>query len=900
MEEDNKKSREELLDELSKLRRRVLKLDKSEALHKKAEEKARENEQRFRSLVEATSDWVWEVDHNGFYTYASPKVRDLLGYEPEEVIGLTPFDLMSESEAERMRALFLRVRDLRRPFSSLENVNIHKDGHQVVLDTSGVPILDSNKKLLGYRGIDRDITERKRADAILRESESRFRELADSLPQIVTEMDGKGNITFVNKNAFLVSGYTTEDLDKGMTVLQMVAPEEHVRLMENIERVICGESFNSHEYTVVRKDGSRFPAAVYSNPISSCGKVVGCRAILMDITHLKRQEQALRRSETQYRTLLENISDGVFMVDREGRFTFVNDVIVERSRHPREWFIGRRFTDIVRHDYRDLSERHFRSDMDGGESPPFEVVLSYSVMPGQETWVEVNRKPLFDSGRVVAVFGTSRDISARKRMEEEIRESEGKFRSLVERSDAGVYLIQDDVFRYANARFAEMLGYTVEEVVDRMAPGDVVFPEDYRRFSAENIRKRLAGEVESMRYGIRMVTKTGQIRYMEAYGSRTVYRSRPAVIGTILDVTDRKATETALKESEERYRGIFENSPVGIFQSTFEGRFIKVNPALAVMLGYESPQDLIDSVSDMATQVYVEPSRREEILREMRDGYGRIAYEAEFLRRDGRRWTGRVTMSTINDADGIPHHLDGIVEDVTEKKAMEERLRSTMERLRYLSHRLLEIQEKERRYLAVELHDEMGQVLTALRISLKRAERSKGREPAAADINESVRMVDGLIERVRNLSIELRPSILDDFGLTAALDWYVNWLSVRTGLRIVFSTDIPEMRFPPVLELTSFRITQEALTNAVRHADARFVVVLLEARDGELHLTVEDDGKGFNTEEVRRKELKGRNFGLLGMQERVSLAEGHLDIRSQPGKGTTIHACFPLPAIRGD
>ena len=889
-----------MLDELSRLRRRLLQLEGSKASHKRAEERTRENEQRFRSLVEATSDWVWEVDGRGVYTYTSPKVRDLLGYEPGEVVGLTPFDFMPAREAERMRALFRHIIDLRRPFSSLENVNLHKDGHQVVLDTSGVPIFDSNDNLVGYRGIDRDITERKRADEALRESESRFRELADSLPQIVTEMDAKGNFTFVNQNAFLVSGYTREDLDKGMNVLQMVVPEEHARLMENIERVVRGESFNSHEYTVVRKDGSRFPAAVYSNPVSLCGNVVGCRAILMDITDLKRQEQALRLSEMRYRTLLENINDGVFTVDEEGRFTFVNDVIVERSRHPREWFIGRRFTDLVRPDYREIAEKSFRSDMNGADSRPFEVVLSYSIAPGQETWIEVNRKPLYEGHRIVAVFGTSRDITARKRMEEEIRESEGKFRSLVERSNAGVYLIQDGVFRYANSRFAEMLGYTVEEIADRMAPGDVVFFEDYKNFSAENIRKRLAGEVESIRYGMRMVTKTGEIRHMEAYGSRTMYRGRPAVIGTILDYTDRKATETALKESEERYRGIFENSPVGIFQSTFEGRFIKVNPALAAILGYESPQDLIDSVSDMATQVYAEPFRREEILAEMRSGDGRIAYETEFLRKDGRKWTGRVTLSIINDSRGIPHHLDGIVEDVTEKKAMEERLQSTMERLRYLSHRLLEIQEKERRYLAVELHDEMGQVLTALRISLKRAERSKRRESTAADIDESVRMVDGLIERVRNLSIELRPSILDDFGLTAALDWYVNWLSARTGFKIVFTTDIPEMRFPPVLELTSFRVTQEALTNAVRHSDASLVHVLLEARAGELHLTVQDDGKGFNTEEVRRKELKGRNFGLLGMQERVSLARGRLEIRSQPGTGTTVHACFPLPAVLGD
>jgi PAS domain S-box-containing protein len=522
--EDEGKGRKELLDELSIMRQRVFEMDRSETLHRQAEERARESEQRFRALVETTSDWVWEVDRDARYTYASPKVRDLLGYEPEDVIGKTPFDFMPADEAERVAELFGEILQFRRPFSSLENVNLHRDGSRVVLETSGVPVFDSRGDLVGYRGIDRDITGRKRAEETLRESESRFRELADSLPQIVAEMDQEGNFTFVNQNAFVVTGYTRQDMEEGLNVLQMVAPEDHARLLENMGKVMRGNTFSSNEYTVVRKDGSRFPAAVYSNPIFSQKNEVGCRAILMDITDLKRQEQALRESETM--------------------------------------------------------------------------------------------------------------------------------------------------------------------------------------------------------------------------------------------------------------------------------------------------------------------------------------------------------------------------------------LQNTMEQLRHLSHRLLEIQEKERRYLAVELHDEMGQILTALRISLKRAERSMGRESRMIDINESVQMVDGLIERVRNLSIELRPSILDDFGLTAALEWYVNWLSAKTGFKIAFHTEVPEARFSAVLELTSFRITQEALTNAVRHSDANIVQVLLAARDGELHLTVKDDGKGFTTDRAHRKESKGRSFGLLGMQERASLAGGRLDIESQPGRGTTVHACFPLPLTR--
>lgn len=141
------------------------------AERKKGEKALRESQKRFRDLVETINDWVWEVDGKGVYTYASPKVRDLLGYEPEEVIGKTPFDLMPEAEAERVSKIFREIVKKREAFSSLENANRHKDGHLVVLETSGVPFFDEDQNLLGYRGVDRDITERKKAEDALRESD---------------------------------------------------------------------------------------------------------------------------------------------------------------------------------------------------------------------------------------------------------------------------------------------------------------------------------------------------------------------------------------------------------------------------------------------------------------------------------------------------------------------------------------------------------------------------------------------------------------------------------------------------------------------------------------------------------------------------------------------------------
>ena len=130
----------------------------------RADERLRESEARFRNLVETTSDWIWEIDEHGVYTYASPRIRDMLGYEPEEVVGKTPPDFMPPEEAQRVAGIFLPILAAQSPFSNLENKNRHKDGHLVALETSGIPIIDKCGRLRGYRGIDRDITERKQAE----------------------------------------------------------------------------------------------------------------------------------------------------------------------------------------------------------------------------------------------------------------------------------------------------------------------------------------------------------------------------------------------------------------------------------------------------------------------------------------------------------------------------------------------------------------------------------------------------------------------------------------------------------------------------------------------------------------------------------------------------------------
>lgn len=231
-----------------------------------------------------------------------------------------------------------------------------------------------------------------------------------------------------------------------------------------------------------------------------------------------------------------------------------------------------------------------------------------------------------------------------------------------------------------------------------------------------------------------------------------------------------------------------------------------------------------------------------------------------------------------------------------ERHGAEVALRDSARRLHVLSHRLLQAQEAERRQIARELHDQIGQALTALKLNLQALSGAANEQVRAERISDSIGIADHLLQQIRDMSLDLRPSLLDDLGLIPALRWYVDRQGQRSGLRIEFSTDRFDNRFSPAVETTCFRVAQEALTNVFRHAGAASVRLELRRDGAELRLTVRDDGCGFDVSSAQQRAKEGESVGLLGMQERVQLASGRLEIQSSAGSGTAISAWFPLAA----
>jgi PAS domain S-box-containing protein len=263
-------------------------------------------------------------------------------------------------------------------------------------------------------------------------------------------------------------------------------------------------------------------------------------------------------------------------------------------------------------------------------------------------------------------------------------------------------------------------------------------------------------------------------------------------------------------------------------------------------------------------------------------------------RPDGTRVPVLASVVPLRDGEGSLMGAVSCLQDISVQKRAEERLQETHDRLQLMSRRLVESQETERRHIARELHDEVGQTLTVAEMNLQAVLNSPSAARLKEHLNESLQAVGRVLGQVRDISLSLRPSMLDDLGLEPALRWYTRQQAGLTGLQAAFEADTLKDRLDPVIETACFRVAQEALTNVSRHADARSLTVTLRQEDDRLHLVVRDDGVGFDVGAQRQQAVQGASLGLLSMEERATLVEGTLELRSAPGQGTEVHAWFPL------
>ena len=382
---------------------------------KKTETALRASEERFRSLVETTSDWVWEIDRNAVYTYASPKVKALLGYEPEEVIGKKPFDFMPPDEAQRVAKLTDDIVKSQKPFAGLENINLCKDGRQVVLETSGVPIFDGEGELLSYRGIDRDITDRKQAEEKLRESEKKYRNILESMEDAYFELDLSGNMTFFNHAAHRTLKCLPDEL-LGMNYQRCTNPEAANRMFEIFHEIYETEKpAKVVDFEIVRKDGIIITIEMSASLMCDHkGQPIGFRCLAHDITERKRAEEALRESEEKYRSLAST-EDSMYLIDRDCKYLFVNERHLQRLGRSQEEVIARSYGELHSEEDKIAFTKSVLKVFETGEF----LLSEHKSQRDNKYFLRTFTPVRGPEGRTTAVTVVSKDITERRQAEAE-------------------------------------------------------------------------------------------------------------------------------------------------------------------------------------------------------------------------------------------------------------------------------------------------------------------------------------------------------------------------------------------------------------------------------------------------------------------------------------------------
>ena len=329
-------------------------------------------------------------------------------------------------------------------------------------------------------------------------------------------------------------------------------------------------------------------------------------------------------------------------------------------------------------------------------------------------------------------------------------------------------------------------------------------------------------------------------------------------------IAERKRAEVALRESEERYRELFENAKDAIYVHDLEGTYLSINRAAEKLSGYSRGEIIGHNFKEFVAPEYAKYVR-DSFWRKLAQ-QGETTYEVDVIKKDGRRVPIEVSSRAIYE-NGILVGVQGMARDITERKLAQHALQM-------FSHHLIEAQEEERRRIARELHDQIGQILTAVKMNLHAVQQFSQGSEASSYIKDNMEAVDEALRLVRDLSVELRPPILDDLGLSTALRWYVDRYTKRTGLNVDVIVDLRDEneRFARELETACFRIAQEALTNVVRHAKATQVIVRLTIDTDVLVLIVKDDGVGFDVERLRKRAPRVATLGLISMKERAHAA----------------------------
>jgi PAS domain S-box-containing protein len=705
---------------------------------------------------------------------------------------------------------------------------------------------------------------------------------------LICTHDLDGLVLSANPAAAAAVGYDLDEYVGKKTIRDLLAPEVRHQFDEYMAR-LYKDGATSGIMLVQTMSGERRVWQYYNSLRTEGVAAPIVRGMARDITEQRRAEKAMSDLRRELELTMNSMEEGIHRVDLQGKIVFENPAAARMLGWEVAELLGKPGHPTIHHTRQDGTPYPqeecpiYATFRDG--VPRYVADEVFWRQDGTNFPVEYMTAPMRDDrNEIVATVVTFRDITKRKRAEKVLRASERRYRDIFTFAPVGIYQsVRDGTLITANKALAEMLAYDSVDEFLKVNLADVYFaPDEREKLIREYEDRGFAADLE-----IQWRRKDGAPIWVQlsAHAIKGANGATEYFEGFVRNISDRKLTEAALRDSEERYRELFENAKDAIYVHDLRGEFTSVNRAAERLYGYAREEILGKHFWDFVAPEYVRYFR-ENVCNKLEET-GETNYEVEIVTRGGARVPVEVSSRQIYE-NGVVVGVQGSARDITERKRARQAL------LTY-SRRLIAAQEAERRRIARELHDQIGQMLTALKLNLHAIQSMGDAHEARPLIEDNLKLLDEALEQVRDLSVDLRPLLLDDLGLVTALRWYVDH-QPRTGVpaEFIFDSIDPDLRFSSELETACFRIAQEALTNVARHAQAKLVTVRL-SRDGpDLVLLIKDDGVGFDVEALQRHSVADATLGMQGMEERAQAAGGRIRIDSTIGKGTEVMVRLPV------
>ncbi len=771
------------------------------------------------------------------------------------------------------------------------------------------------------------------ADEVQR-SEKRFRALIEQSTDAIALLAADSTLLYVSPSGSRMFGRSWEERI-GRSVFELIHPEDLPSIKDRFAQLVREPDVTlSAQLRYQHQDGSwRWVEAVGQNLLAE----PSVQAIVVnyrDITERKQAEEALRQSEERYRQLVELSPQGIF-IQCEDKVVFVNGTLVQLlgAAHPAE-LIGKPVLAFVHPDSRRVMKECIQQLRKGQRTTKL-LEEKFVRLDGTVIDVEIAGSFLTYRGKP-ATQVIVQDITERKRVEAMLAE---RARLATMGAAVGVALTQSDSLQAMLQRCAEAmvqhLNATLariwilkqgQNVLELQASADLYTHLDgahsrvpVGQFKIDLIAQERQPHLTNTVIGDphvydqewakrkRRVAFAGYPLLVEdrLVGVLAMFTRQPltaftlealaAVADKVALGIERKQGEEALRKSEARFQLVTRATNDAVWEWNLLTNATWWNEGVHTLFGYP-PEEV--GVSFEWWINHLHPQDRERVISSidvtLRSDRLTWTDEYRFRRVDGTYATVIGRAYVTRDDRGKPVRAVGAMMDITARKQMEEQLRDAATKLRALSRRLLEVQENERRALARELHDEVGQVLTGLRLTLEASLRLPP-ETARQRVEAGLTLVKELTNQVRQLSLDLRPAMLDDLGLAPALEWLCERYTTQTQVKIMFEQRGTIRRLLPAVETAAYRIVQEALTNIARHARVSKAVVRLEADQAQLAIEIQDQGQGFEPDIILTTRASS---GLTGMRERAILLGGHLTVESALNTGTRVRATFPLSSPR--